>query len=107
MGEEFIGSPDAWWPKAGIAGEVDSRAYHLSPRDHERTLARDARMAAHGITVLHFTPRQIRTQPGTVVAAIRSALAAAASRPRLPIRTITTSSGALMRSSERAETPVP
>jgi hypothetical protein len=42
-----------------------------------------------GITVRHFTPRQIRTEPGTVIAAIRSALAAAASRPRLPIRTIT------------------
>jgi hypothetical protein len=93
-GDEFIASPDAWWPEAGIAGEVDSRAYHLSPRDHERTLARDARMAAHGITVLHFTPRQIRTQPGTVIAAIRSALAAAKSRPRLPIRTITASSSA-------------
>jgi very-short-patch-repair endonuclease len=92
-GDEFIASPDAWWPEAGIAGEVDSRAYHLSPQDHERTLARDARMAAHGITVLHFTPRQIRTQPGTVITAIRSALAAADCRPTLPIRTITTSSG--------------
>ena len=105
--EEFIASPDAWWPEAGVAGEVDSRAYHLSPQDHERTLARDARMAAHGITVLHFTPRQIRTQPGTVVSAIRSALAAASSRPRLPIRTITTSSKALKRPGKRDETPVP
>ena len=105
--EEFIASPDAWWPEAGVAGEVDSRAYHLSPQDHERTLARDARMAAHGITVLHFTPRQIRTQPGTVVSAIRSALAAASSRPRLPIRTITTSSEALKRPGKRDETPVP
>ena len=93
-GDEFIASPDAWWPEAGVAGEVDSRAYHLSPQDHERTLARDARMAAHGITILHFTPRQIRTQPGTVVAAIKSALAAASSRPRLPIRTISASTGA-------------
>jgi len=104
---EFIASPDAWWPEAGVAGEVDSRAYHLSPQDHERTLARDARAAAHGITVLHFTPRQIRTQPGTVVSAIRSALAAAGSRPRLPIRTITTSSEALKRPGKRDETPVP
>ena len=92
-GDEFIASPDAWWVEAGVAAEVDSRAYHLSPQDHERTLARDARMASHGITVLHFTPRQIRTQPGTVIAAIRSALVAANSRPRLPIRTVTTSTG--------------
>jgi hypothetical protein len=93
-GDEFIGRPDAWWKEAGVAAEVDSRAYHLSPRDHERTLARDARMAAHGITVLHFTPRQIRTQPGAVVAAIRSALAAAGTRPALNIRTITVPPGA-------------
>jgi very-short-patch-repair endonuclease len=106
-GDVFVASPDAWWPDAGIAGEVDSRANHLSPHDHERTLARDARMAAHGITVLHFTPRQIRTRPGTVIATIRAALAAADSRPRLPIRTITTSSHRPRRSAERAETPVP
>jgi hypothetical protein len=84
-----------------VAGEVDSRAYHLSPQDQERTLARDARMAGHGITVLHFTPHQIRTQPGMVVSAIRSALAAASSRPRLSIRTITTSSEALKRQGKR------
>lgn len=94
VGDEFIASPDGWWPEAGIAAEVDSRAYHLSPHDHERTLARDARMAAHGIIVLHFTPRQIRTTPGTVITAIRSALAAGSSRPRLPIRTIMASSAA-------------
>ena len=105
-GDEFIGSPDGWWPEAGIAAEVDSRAYHLSPEDHERTLARDARMAAHGITVLHFTPRQIRTQPRAVIAAIRSALAAVSSRPRLPIRTVTTSSDTPKRPAERNETPV-
>lgn len=93
-GDEFIGRPDAWWKEAGVAAEADSRAYHLSPQDHERTLERDARMAAHGITVLHFTPRQIRTQPAAVATAIRSALAAADTRPRLNIRTITMPSGA-------------
>ena len=96
-GDEFIASPDAWWPEAGIAGRDGLTRLPSLPEDHERTLARDARMAAHGITVLHFTPRQIRTEPGTVIAAIRSALAAANSRPRLPIRTITTSTGTPMR----------
>lgn len=87
-GEEFIGSPDGWWQEAGLAFEVDSNEYHLSPEDHERTLARDARMRAHGINVLHFTPRQIRTQPGQVIAAIRSALAAPSFHPPVPIRTV-------------------
>ena len=87
-GDEFIGSPDAWWQYAGVAGEVDSSEYHLSPEDHERTLARDGRMRKFGINVLHFTPRQIRTQPAEVIATIKSALAAANFRPPVPIRTI-------------------
>lgn len=91
VGESFIASPDAWWPELGVAAEVDSREYHLSPEDHERTLERHARMSAHGITVLHFTPRQIRTQPAQVAATIKSALAAARGRPTLPIRTISSS----------------
>jgi very-short-patch-repair endonuclease len=88
VGEEFIASPDAWWRHAGVAAEVDSHQYHLSPEDHERTLARDARMKALGINVLHFTPRQIRTQPAQVIAAIRFALAGPVFQPPVPIRTI-------------------
>lgn len=87
-GEEFIGSPDAWWQYAGVAGQVDSSEYHLSPEDHERTLARDTRMRKYGINVLHFTPRQIRTRPAEVIAAIRSALANSNFRPTVPIRTV-------------------
>jgi very-short-patch-repair endonuclease len=87
LGEEFIASPDGWWQDAGIAVEVDSREYHLSPQDHERTLERHARMAAYGITVLHFTPRQLRTQSDQVIATIKSALSAAKNRPPLPVRT--------------------
>lgn len=88
VGDKFIASPDAWWQRAAVAAEVDSREYHLSPEDHERTLARDARMRAYGINVLHFTPRQIRTQPAEVIAAIKSALAGAGFRPPLSIRTV-------------------
>jgi hypothetical protein len=103
VGEEFIGSPDAWWRHAGVAAEVDSHEYHLSPEDHERTLARDARMRAYGINVLHFTPRQIRTQPGHVMAAIKAALAAPSSRPPCPIRTV--SVAALSRPARRYAPP--
>jgi hypothetical protein len=85
-GEEFIGSPDAWWQYAGVASEMDSREYHLSPKDHERTLARDRRMRKYGINVLHFTPRQIRTQPAEVIATIRMALATPSFSPPVPIR---------------------
>jgi hypothetical protein len=75
-GQEFLAVADAWWPGAGVAGEVESREWHLSPGDWEDTLARSARLTSHGIKVLHFTPGQIRTEPARVIADIRRALAA-------------------------------
>jgi hypothetical protein len=70
----FIARPDAWWPERGVAVEVDSHEWHLSPHDHTRTLERQRRMGKHGIVVLPFTPREIRTKPAEVLAAIRDAL---------------------------------
>jgi len=46
-------------------------------------------MRALDINVLHFTPRQIRTQPAQVIAAIKSALAVPAFQPPVPIRAVT------------------
>jgi hypothetical protein len=87
-GRLFIAKPDAWWPEAGVAAEVESREWHLSPEDWERTLERDAVMSKHGIIVLHFTPRQIRTQPEAVIATISQALTAARQRPAPPLRAV-------------------
>jgi hypothetical protein len=70
----FIARPDAWWPEQGVVVEVDSHEWHLSPHDHTRTLERQRRMGKRGILVLPFTPREIRTQPAKVLAAIRDAL---------------------------------
>ena len=85
-GRVFLGVPDCWWPGYGLAAEIDSRAWHLSPRGWEETLAKHARMSAYGIVVLHFTPVQIRDQPGFVVAAIRNAINNG--RPRPDIRAL-------------------
>jgi hypothetical protein len=79
----FIARPDAWWPREGVAAEIDSREWHLSPADWERTMHRHAHMSSHGILVLHFSPRQIRTDPATIAAAITDTLAAGAARPVL------------------------
>jgi hypothetical protein len=84
-GGTFIASPDAWWPQAGVAAEVDSREWHLRPADWERTMSRHARMSGHGIIVLHFTPGQIRSGPAHVTSAIANALKAGSARPPLPI----------------------
>jgi hypothetical protein len=87
-GTEFIAIPDAWWPDAGVAGEIDSRQWHLSPSDWERTLARGTRMSAHGIIVLRFPPRRLRTEPRVVAAELRSALEAGRARGRLDIKAV-------------------
>jgi len=84
--EEFIAMPDAWWPEASVAVEVDSRQWHLSPADWERTMARHSRMSALGITVLHYPPNRLNAEPRSVAAEIRSALEIGRSRPQLPIR---------------------
>jgi very-short-patch-repair endonuclease len=86
-GSAFVARPDAWWPEFGVALEVDSQEWHLSPHDHARTLERQRRMAKYGILVLPFTPRQIRTQPAEVLAAIRDAIENARGRPPLNVRT--------------------
>jgi len=87
-GTEFLGKPDAWWPDAGVAAEVDSREWHLSPAAWQRTMARHSRMSARGIIVLHFPPSRIRSDPAGVVAELRATLEAGSERARLPIRAV-------------------
>jgi hypothetical protein len=87
-GEMFIAKPDAWWPDAGVAAEVDSREWHLNPSDWERTVRRHTAMTEHGILVLHFTPSMIRGEPAAVAAKIRNGLAAGRARPPLGLRTL-------------------
>jgi hypothetical protein len=91
-GDTFLAKPDAWWPDAGVAAEVDSRAFHLSPEDWDRTRRRHTLMAAAGIIPLHFSPKEIRTTPAEVTQQIRDALESGLNRPPLPIRTVPCSS---------------
>jgi hypothetical protein len=88
LGRAFLAVADCWWPDAGVVAEVDSRAWHLSPREWENTLARQARMAAAGIVVLHFPPNRIYTEPKEVIAQIRSALDAGRGRALPQVRTL-------------------
>ncbi len=86
-GDALLAVPDAWWPDAGLAVEVDSREWHLSPADWERTMRRHARMGACGIVVLHFSPQQIRSEPGMVIGIIKAALRNVRTEP-IGIRTL-------------------
>jgi hypothetical protein len=81
----FIAAVDDWWPEAGVGSEVDSRAYHLSAEDQDRTTDRHDRLIAQGILLLHFSPKRIKTDPAGVLADIRDAIEQGRRRPRLPI----------------------
>jgi hypothetical protein len=81
----FLARPDAWWPQAAVAVEVDSREFHLLPEDWRQTIRRHSRMTAAGILVLHFTPDQLHSESGQVVREIASALAAG--RPAAAVTT--------------------
>ena len=87
IGPDLLAVVDAWWPDAGVAVEVDSREWHLSPEDSQRTARRSRGMSAKGIIMLHVTPHQIRTEAEKIVADIRDALESGRARPPLAIRT--------------------
>jgi very-short-patch-repair endonuclease len=88
VGDAFLAIPDAWWPEAGVAVEVDSMEWHLSPADWDRTRKRHDLMGAAGVIVLHFSPRQIRREPGEVIRMIKHALNSGHNRPALHLRTV-------------------
>ena len=87
VGSAFLASPDVWWPDAGVACEVDSAEWHLSPRDWRRTQDRHGRMSSHGIIVLHYAPSRIRTDGKGVIADLTGAIDKGSRRPRLLIST--------------------
>ena len=71
----FLACPDAWWPAAGVAVEVDSKAWHFSSdADWDQTTRRHTRLTAAGILVIHVTPRQLLEEPAWVAADICAAL---------------------------------
>ncbi|MEU8514920.1 hypothetical protein AB0C76_25515 [Kitasatospora sp. NPDC048722] len=63
----FLAVPDAYWPHACVALEIDSRAWHLRPADHERSLVRANRLTASGLPVVRTTPAQLRRDPTPVL----------------------------------------
>jgi hypothetical protein len=85
---KFIACPDAWWPEAGVAIEIDSRRWHLAPDDWERTMNRHSDLGQYGIVTLHATPHQLRTDPEPLLRKAANAYKVGVSRPRLNILTV-------------------
>jgi hypothetical protein len=86
LGRRLLAVPDAWWPRAGVAAEVDSREWHFAPEGWEETMKRHRRMTAAGVLVLHVSPGQVRDAPGEVAADLAAALAAGRPLPAITTR---------------------
>lgn len=84
----FIACPDAWWPEAGVAIEIDSRQWHLAPDDWERTMTRHSDLGQYGIVTLHATPHQLRADPAPFLRKAANAYKAGVARPHLNIVTL-------------------
>jgi len=82
----LIAVTDAWWQEAGVAAEIDSRAYHLAAADQDRTTNRHDLLTAHGILALHFPPTRVKGDPAGVLREIRQAIGKGLERPPLPIK---------------------
>lgn len=85
---KLLGVPDGWIDEVGLAWQIDSRAYHLSPTSYDATVQRHSAMTAAGIIVVHTLPTQLRTEPETVLEQLRGAYRLAAQRPRPPVTAV-------------------
>ncbi len=84
VGGRFLASPDAWFDEVGLAWEIDSREWHLSPADYDRTLDRRSAMMAEQVIVMHTQPTKLARR-NEVLAELRGNYAHAALRPRPPL----------------------
>jgi len=71
---------DAWWAAVGLAWEIDSTEFHLSPDDHERTTRRHSALTAAGVLVVHTVPSRLCRDPVGVLRDLRGAYDSAAAR---------------------------
>lgn len=81
----FLAMPDAWWPRAGVAGEVDSLSHHILAKDHAETMARRNRMEAAGVRVLQFLPSDIKSRWPVHYQDLREVIAKGMQRPPIPV----------------------
>jgi very-short-patch-repair endonuclease len=64
--EDFL--VDAYWPQWRLIVEIDSIAYHMTPRAFERDRMRDAILQKAGYRVLRITEKRLKTEPQAVIA---------------------------------------
>jgi hypothetical protein len=81
-----LGVMDAWWDDVGLAWEIDSLEFHLTPDGYARTMRKHSTLAAAGVLVVHTVPSQLQRDTAAVLRDLTAAHASAAGRPRPPVR---------------------
>ena len=66
---------DAYWPRHGLAVEINGYAAHSSPWAHDRDHRKEQDLRARGLDVRRFTALQAIDEPALVIAGIAAALA--------------------------------
>jgi len=59
MAGRFIAIPDAWFDDVGMAWEIDSKEWHLSPADYEATVLRRSVLGALDVELVQTLPQTL------------------------------------------------
>jgi hypothetical protein len=81
-----LGVVDAWWDDCGLAWEIDSRAWHMRPEEHDRDTRKQSLLAAAGIPVVRTRPYRLKGEQNDVIAELTAALRNAGRHPRPDVR---------------------
>lgn len=79
---EPLGVVDAYWREVGLAWEIQSESFHLTPAALDRDVTKLAGLVAHGVAVVPTMAGRLRSQPLAVTATLTDAYAAAAGSPQ-------------------------
>ncbi|MBB5893150.1 hypothetical protein [Kutzneria kofuensis] len=83
-----LGVVDAWWDDVGLAWEIDSLEFHLTPDGYARTMRKHSALASAGVLVVHTLPSQLQRDTAAVLRDLTTAHASAATRPRPPVQAV-------------------
>ena len=78
---EFVGTPDAYCVRTGVALQVDSMKWHLRPKGYQRTQARQRGLAYWGVFVLPWSPSDALANPDEVALGLLRLREIGAQRP--------------------------
>jgi hypothetical protein len=84
----LLGIADGWFDEVALAWEINSYAWHLLPRYYANEVKRTAGLTAAGVAVLPVLPTSLRDDGDGCLAELEAAYAAAARRPRPPVRAV-------------------